>query len=125
MKYERLTPEILLSDVVKGYNLRDDMLSKTFGGYNVIELIDRLVELENKIERGELVEAPKGAAVLTPEERAEEMRLCNEERKEAVKEFADEFKRRYFFMMATYMKNPIYQCTGDELDRLVKEVCGE
>lgn len=52
-------------------------------------------------------------------------RIANEERKQAVQEFVEEFKSRYFFMMATYMKNPIYQCTGDELDRLVKEVCGE
>ena len=52
-------------------------------------------------------------------------RIANEERKQAVQEFVEEFKSRYFFMMSTYMKNPIYQCTGDELDRLVKEVCGE
>lgn len=55
----------------------------------------------------------------------EEMRFANADRKEAVKEFVDEFKRRYFFMMTTYMKDPIYQCTEEELDRLVKEVCGE
>ena len=84
-------------------------------------LIGRLAELEDKIEAGTLVEVPKGAVVLTPEERAEEMRLCNEERTQAVIEFVDEFKSRYFFMMATYMKNPIYQCTEAELDRLVKE----
>lgn len=35
-----------------------------------------------RIARGELVEVPKGAAVLTPEERDEEMRPCNEERKQ-------------------------------------------
>lgn len=52
-------------------------------------------------------------------------RIANEERKQAVQEFVEEFKSRYFFMMTTYMKNPIYQCTSDELDRLVKEVCGE
>ena len=44
--------------------------------------VKRLGELEDKIERGELVEVPKGAVVLTPEERDEEMRLCNEERKQ-------------------------------------------
>lgn len=52
-------------------------------------------------------------------------RIANEERKQAVQEFVEEFKSRYFFMMTTYMKDPIYQCTGDEIDRLVKEVCGE
>lgn len=53
------------------------------------ELQDRLAEIEDKIERGELAEVPKGSVVLTPEERAEEMRLCNEMRKQAVQEFAD------------------------------------
>lgn len=51
-----------------------------------LEIYNRLAELEDKIERGELVEVPKGAVVLTPEERAEEMRLCNEERKQVVKD---------------------------------------
>lgn len=43
----------------------------------------------------------------------------------AVKEFAEKFKTRFFFIMATNMRSPIYQCTGDEIDRLVKEVCGD
>ena len=98
---------------------------REFAGVKGDNIYNRLAELEDKIERGELVEVPKGAVVLTPEEREEEMRLANDERKRAVKEFADEFKRRHFFMMTTYMKYPIYQCTGDELDRLVKEECGE
>lgn len=78
------------------------------GDSESLKIYNRLIELENKIERGELVER-------TSEE-------YSAVRKQAVKEFADEFKRRYFFMMTTYMKDPIYQCTGDELDRLVKEV---
>lgn len=53
------------------------------------KVVNRLAELEDKIERGELVEVPKGAVVLTPEERDEEIRLANEERKQAVKEFSD------------------------------------
>lgn len=32
------------------------------------------------------MEVPKGAVVLTPEERAEEMRLANEERKQALED---------------------------------------
>ena len=47
-----------------------------------------------------------------------------EDRRAAVKEFAEKFKTRFFFIMATNMRSPIYQCTGDEIDRLVKEVCG-
>lgn len=112
MKYERLTPGVLFSDVIKEYGICvGEPLIGTFGGHDIVELVDRLVELEDKIERGELIER-------TSEE-------CSAVRKQAVKEFADEFKRRYFFMMTTYMKDPIYQCTGDELDRFVKEVCGE
>ena len=72
----------------------------------------RLAELEDKIERGELVEVPKGAVVLTPEERAEEMRLINEERKQAVKEFAE-------------VKILIPSTMADKIDELVKEAYGE
>lgn len=41
---------------------------------------NRLGELEDKIERGELWEVPRGAVVLTPEEREEEMKAGREER---------------------------------------------
>lgn len=40
----------------------------------------RLGELEDKIERGELREVPRGAVILTPEEREEEMKAAREER---------------------------------------------
>lgn len=59
-------------------------------------IYNRLAELEDKIERGELVEVPKGAVVLTPEEREEEMRLANDERKRAVKEFAEKLRDKEF-----------------------------
>lgn len=79
-----------------------------------------------RIERGELVEVPKGAVVLTPEEREEEMRLCNEERKQAVKEFAEKLKAKRFnkdlfndFAGATYV------VLVKDIDGLVKKVCGE
>lgn len=71
----------------------------------------KLAELEDKLESGELIER-------TSEE-------CSAVRKQVVREFVEEFKCRYFFMMATCIEDPIYQCTGDELDRLVKEVCEE
>ena len=41
---------------------------------------NRLGELEDKIERGELREVPRGAVILTPEEREEEMKAGREER---------------------------------------------
>ena len=125
MKYERLTKWSELGTLhVFDINGKEIPLCDV-SPISTDNLIGRLAELEDKIERGELVEVPKGAVVLTPEDRDEEMRLCNEERKQAVIEFVEEFKSRYFFMMTTYMKDPIYQCTGDEIDRLVKEVCGE
>lgn len=103
MKYERIT-------------------MREFAGVTGDKIYNLLAEIENKIEAGTLVEVTRGEGVFIPKERAEEMRIRNEERKQAVKEFADEFKRRYFFMMTTYMKNPIYQCTEEEFDRLVKEI---
>lgn len=105
MKYKRLTDRKIA-----------EMLINTEGNSWDSDNIEaqcyiRLAELEDKIEDGELIER-------TSEE-------CSAVRKQAVREFAEEFKSRYFFMMTTYMKDPIYQCTGDELDRLVKEVCGD
>lgn len=71
-------------------------MSTWAGDSKSLKMYNRLVELENKIERGELVEVPKGAVVLTPEERAEKMRLCNEERKQAVIEFAEKLRDKEF-----------------------------
>ena len=85
------------------------------------ELQDRLAELEDKIERGELVEAPKGAAALTPEERAEEMRLANEERKQAVKEFAERVKMAFYYEFDELIPSIM----ADKIDEIVKEVCRE
>lgn len=45
-------------------------------------LAERLGELEDKIESGELREVPRGAVILTPEERDEEMKAAREERVE-------------------------------------------
>ena len=81
----------------------------------------RLAELEDKIERGELVEAPKGAAALTPEERAEEMRLANEERKQAVIEFAERVKMAFYYEFDELIPSIM----ADKIDELAKEVCGE
>lgn len=87
MKYERLTKR----DKNGNCHLWDDTV---MGAFNAL---DHLAELEDKIERGELVEVPKGAVILTPEERAEEMRLANEERKQAMKEFAERVKMAFYY----------------------------
>ena len=83
--------------------------------------VKRLGELEDKIESGELVEVPKGAVVLTPEERAEEMRLANEERKQAVKEFAERVKMAFYYEFDELIPSRM----ADKIDELVKEICGD
>lgn len=130
MKYERLTPGVLLSDVIKEYRICvGEPLIGTFGGHDIVELIDRLVELENKIEDGTLVEVPKEVVVytpgvvLTPEEKEEEMRLCNEERKRAVKEFAEKLRDKEFSVNIGTEWFAVVK--SRDIDELVKEVCGE
>lgn len=122
MKYERLTdrdddgmPYVKCADCY----IRDKCDLTKEVCYQ--ELQDRLAELEDKIERGELVEAPKGAAALTPEERAEEMRLANEERKQAVKEFAERVKMAFYYEFDELIPSIM----ADKIDELVKEVCKE
>ena len=122
MKYERLTdrdddgmPYVKCADCY----IRDKCDLTKEVCYQ--ELQDRLAELEDKIERGELVEAPKGAAALTPEERAEEMRLANEERKQAVKEFAEQVKMAFYYEFDELIPSIM----ADKIDEIVKEVCRE
>lgn len=115
MKYERLTKR----DKNGNCHLWDDTVMGMFNA------LDHLAELEDKIERGELVEVPKGAVVLTPEERAEEMRLANEERKQAVKEFADKI-----ITSGTTVYDPCFcrefiKLPMERYENLIKEACGE
>ena len=122
MKYERLTdrdddgmPYVKCADCY----IRDKCDLTKEVCYQ--ELQDRLAELEDKIERGELVELPKGAVVLTPEERAEEMRRAREERKQAVKELAERVKMAFYYEFDELIPSTM----ADRIDELVKEVCGE
>lgn len=113
MKYERLTT-------------RNNFLGITINkkAITLQGLLDSLADLEDKIERGELVEVPKGSVVLTPEERAEEMRLTNEERKQAVIEFAVKLKKKadsYNYDENYIDRSVMYT----DIDDLVTEVCGE
>ena len=66
----------------------------------------RLAELEDKIERGELVEVPKGAVVLTPEER-----------KQAVIEFAERVKMAFYYEFDELIPSIM----ADKIDELVAE----
>lgn len=113
MKYERMTDRKIA-----------EMLRNTEGESWDSDNIEaqcyiRLAELEDKIEAGTFVEVPKGAVVLTPEERAEEMRLCNEERKQAVKEFAASVKLAFYYEFDELIPSIM----ADKIDALVKEVC--
>ena len=115
MKYERLTDRILAEMLIntEGESWDSDNIEA--------QCYIRLAELEDKIERGELVEVPKGEVVLTPEERAEEMRLANEERKQAVKEFAERVKMAFYYEFDELIPSIM----ADKIDEIVKEVCGE
>lgn len=86
-------------------------------------IIDYLAELEDKIEAGTLVEVPKGEVVLTPEERAEKMRLANAERKQAVREFAEKLRDKEFSVKIGSEWCAVVK--SRDIDELVKEVCGE
>lgn len=96
---------------------------REFAGVTGDNIYNRLAELEDKIESGELVEVPQGAVVLTPEERAEEMCLCNEERKQAVKEFAEKLRDKEFSVKTGSEWCAVVK--SRDIDELVKEECGE
>lgn len=69
VKYERLTPKVSLSDELEGSGVSLEVLrALRIGRHNIWEYIDRLVELENMIEHGELVFVPKNAVALTPKD---------------------------------------------------------
>lgn len=40
---------------------------------------------------------------------------------EVAKEFIEKFKQRFFFMNGTMLSSPVYQCTGEELERFAAE----
>lgn len=130
MKYERLTKrdefgnaDVIDVDEVALYS------HLTFADMNrVTEALNRLAELEDKIERRELVELPKGAVVLIPK-RAEEMRLANEERKQAVKDvlltMLERMDRLTGCGVPYHVKKFINDIAVENGIELVKEVCGE
>ena len=73
-------------------------------------MIHRLGELEDKIESGELMEVPRGAVILTPEEREEEMKAAREERVEferRIELLNDELNRELFEHKAFIEKTAI------------------
>ena len=120
MKHKRMTEKAI---GCFGYDLKDfEHKPKEFNDYDAFyaykTAVGRLGELEDKIESRELVEVPKGAAVLTPEERAEEMRLCNEERKQAVREFAERVEIAFHYEFDEFIPSIM----ADKIDEIVKEI---
>lgn len=97
MKYERLTVRL---DDGRAY-IKDDSLT------GLLNILYRLAEIEDMIERGQLAEVPKGAVALTPEERA-------------VRAFAEKLRDKEF---STKIGSEWYAVVKSrDIDALVKEV---
>lgn len=106
MKYERLT--------IKRENGFTTVRNITLQG-----LIDRLAELEDKIERGELISTMQS-------ERGEQeiaffVKHNAEVRKQAVIEFAERVKMAFYYEFDELIPSIM----ADKIDELVKEVCGD
>lgn len=135
MKYERLTQWVgdgasLILDNPRNVEEAKEQLQDKFKLACI-----KLATLEDKIERGELVEVQKEVVVytpnvvLTPEERGEEMRLCNEERKQVVKDvlltMLDRMDRLTGCGVPYHVKKFINEIAAENGIELVEEVCGE
>lgn len=111
MKYERLTQWVgdgasLILDNPRNVEEAKEQLQDKFKLACI-----KLATLEDKVERGELVEVPKGAVVLTPEER-------DEVRRQAVQEFAVRVKMAFYYEFFPSL-------IEEKIDELIEEVCGE
>lgn len=108
---------------------------REFAGVTGDIIYNRLAELEDKIEAGTLIEIPKEVVIYTPnvvlttEERAEEMRPCNEERKQVVKDvlltMLDRMDRLTGCGVPYHVKKFINEIAVENGIELVEEVCGE
>lgn len=103
MKYERLT--------IKRENGFSTVRNTTLQG-----LIDRLAELEDKIERGEL--APTVQDERGEQEIAFFVKHNAEVRKQAVKEFAERVKMAFYYEFDELIPSIM----ADKIDELAKEV---
>lgn len=90
---------------------------------------NRLGELEDKIESGELREVPRGAVILTPKERDEEMKAAREERIEFEQRIGllnNELNRELFEHKAFVEKTAIeVGRLKAEKEQVVKEFAGK
>ena len=92
-------------------------------------LLDYFGKLEDKIESGELREVPRGAVILTPEERDEEMKEAREERvkfERRIELLNNELNRELFEHKAFIEKTAIeVGRLKAEKERAVKEFAGK
>lgn len=100
---------------------------REFAGVTNDKIYNRLAELEDKIEAGTLIEVQKEVVIYTPnvvlipEEREEEMRLCNKECKQVVKEFAERVKMAFYYEFDELIPSIM----AEKIDELIEEMCGE
>lgn len=131
MKYERLSPRMLLSDAIKEY-YQPKKMWRTFkyGKHDMLNLIDRLVELEDKIENGELIDrdeyidrlmAAKDISGMTDKELEFFAKHNARVREQTVEEFAERVKMAFYYEFDELIPSIM----ADKIDELVKEVCGE
>lgn len=98
MKYERLTDRILAEMLI-------NTAGESWDSDNIeAQCYIRLAELEDKIERGELVEQ-------TSED-------CSVVRKQAVKEFAERVKMAFYYEFDELIPSIM----ADKIDEIVKEI---
>lgn len=114
---QKIYEAIKLVDCMQYNPLVDFNYLRAKGAYNIIKNQVEHIEAENTELRARL----EKAVVLTPEERAEEMRLANEERKQAVKEFAERIKMAFYYEFDELIPSTM----ADKIDGIVKEVLNE
>ena len=107
MKYNRLTKRIA--------NDEEAFLFHS----SLHEGIERLAELEDKIERGELISTVQGER--SEQEIAFFVKHNAEVRKQAVIEFAERVKMAFYYEFYEIIPSTM----ADKIDELVKEVCGD
>lgn len=114
---QKIYEVIKLVDCIQYNPFVDFNYLRAKGAYNIIKNQVEHIEAENTELRARL----EKAVVLTPEERAEEMRLANEERKQAVKEFAERVKMAFYYEFDELIPSTM----ADKIDELIEEVCGD
>lgn len=113
MKYERLTDRILAEMLIntEGESWDSDNIEA--------QCYIRLAELEDKIERGELI------STVQDEQSEQEIEFFVEHnaavRKQAVEEFAASVKSAFYYEFDELIPSIM----ADKIDALVKEVCGD